>query len=376
MMYLINPSEHKILENAGDRIPYGLLNIATATTNTKIYDLNHDFEEGLMHNIKREKPSMVGISVYTSPVYNEAVRLAERLKGKTHLIAGGYHASAMPETLKIFDTVIEGPALEFGKTRNVDFSLINLNNYGIDYDGKKYGTLITSVGCPFNCAFCFNMSKEVQYKDIDFIKKEIDDLSKHFEGIYFLDDVFTLNKERMEDIISYTWEKGLESRITTRANLLDSSKIKILAENGCEWLSIGIESGDDEILKRSNKKMTIEDNCKAVEMSSRYGIKSKGFFIIGLPGETEKTARDTIDFSLELYSQGLEKADFYFLTPYPGTPIWKNPERFGINIRDRDYTKYLQAGKGARCVIDTEELKAERIEELVKEAKDLWKNSI
>ncbi len=374
MMYLINPSEHKILEDAGDRIPYGLLNIATGLGDVKIYDLNHDSEEKMIQHFQKEKPAMVGISVYTSPIYKEAIRLAKKFKGKTHLIAGGYHASAMPETLSMFDQVVKGPAIDFSKAKNVDFSLINLNNYGIDYDGKKYGTLITSVGCPYNCAFCFNMDKKVQYKDIKFVKKEIDDLSKHFDGIYFLDDVFTLDKQRMEEITDYMSLKGMPFRVTTRANLIDSSRLEILSANCCKWLSMGIESGDNQILKNSNKGMTVEQNYDAVKLANDYDIKTKGFFIIGLPGETEETAKRTIDFSLALREVGLKKADFYFLTPFPGTPIWNNPGKFGIEITDKDYTKYLEAGKDAHCYINTKELKAKRIEELVEEAKSKWQN--
>jgi radical SAM superfamily enzyme YgiQ (UPF0313 family) len=118
--------------------------------------------------------------------------------------------------------------------------------------------------------------------------------------------------------------------------------------------------------------MTTKQNYDAVKIAGDYGINVKGFFVIGLPGETERTAQDTIDFSLRLKKQGLKRADFYFLTPFPGTPIWNNPGAFGIQIPDRDFTKYLEAGKGARCYVNTRELSASRIEELVMGAKFEW----
>ena len=136
---------------------------------------------------------------------------------------------------------------------------------------------------------------------------------------------------------------------------------------------MGIESSDNQILKNSNKGMTIEDNIKVIELAHIYDIKVKGFFIMGLPGETEETAQKTIQLSRSLKEEGLTLADFYFLTPFPGTSIWNNPEAFGIEIIDKDYTKYLETGKGAHCYINTKELKAERIEQLVKEAKEQWR---
>jgi radical SAM superfamily enzyme YgiQ (UPF0313 family) len=121
--------------------------------------------------------------------------------------------------------------------------------------------------------------------------------------------------------------------------------------------------------------MTALQNAMAVGTIAKYGINVKGFFIIGLPGETEKTARKTIDLAKNLKKIGLKKADFYFLTPFPGTPIWNNPKKFAIEITNRDFTKYLEAGKGARCHVQTRELSRERIEELVKIAREEFKNA-
>ncbi|MBU2634493.1 MAG: hypothetical protein KJ674_04580, partial [Nanoarchaeota archaeon] len=94
------------------------------------------------------------------------------------------------------------------------------------------------------------------------------------------------------------------------------------------------------------------------------------------PGETEKTARKTIEFSAMLKDHGMVQADFYYLTPFPGTPIWENPNKFGIEIIERDFTKYMQAGIEAKCYVRTKELSPERIEELVQEAKDSWKDNV
>ncbi len=363
----------------------------------KVFDLNHKDPVEFWKEFHDEKPDIVGISVYTSPIVQDAKDLAHAMKGnathKPKLVAGGIHATHMPESLTDeFDLVIRGegengleamknqtgivtlPSPDLNKTANIDYNLLDMSNYGIDQNGKRTGTMITSRGCFGNCAFCGKLERKIRFEPLDKVFNQISSLkAKGFESVYFLDDVFTANKDRMEKITDYAKKEGMPFRVTTRADLLDDKKMQILAKNGCEWLSIGIESGDNEILKKSNKGMTWEENQYAVQLATQYGIKTKGFFIIGLPGETEFTAQKTISFSKNLKNMGMAQADFYFLTPFPGTPIWNNPESFDIEITDRDYTKYLEAGKGAKCYVNTKELKAERIEEIVKEAKAIWK---
>lgn len=387
--FLVNPSDNNILEHSGDRAPLGLMSIASNNKNCEVFDLNHYDENKFINKVETEKPYSVGISVYTSPMYNSSVKLAQKLKGKTKLIAGGYHATAMPESLTpYFDSVIIGEGENLLESANRNYGVIKgplpdlnklenpsgleLSVYGINQSDKKTGTIISSRGCPFHCAFCGKLSDELRYTPIDKVLSQVENYKKNgFEAIYFTDDVFTANKERMKNIVE---KLDIPFRITTRANMLNNEKADILSYNNCDWASFGIESGNNEILKYSNKQMTKEQNENAIKLMSDRGIKTKGFFIIGLPGETEKSAKQTIDFSKHLKDVGLTTADFYYLTPFPGTPIWNNPDKFGIEITDRNFSNYLQAGKGAKCVINTKELKSSRIEELVNEAKSLWKN--
>ena len=221
------------------------------------------------------------------------------------------------------------------------------------------------------CAFCGKLERKVRFEPLSKVKEQIRQLEEGFDAIYFLDDVFTLDGERMDKILRYS---KLPKRVTTRADMINYAKIKSMAKHNVQMLSMGIESGDDEILKKSSKGITTHEVRRAIGTASECGIATKGFFIIGLPGETASTAYKTINFSLELRELGMETADFYYLTPFPGTPIWNNPEKFGITITDKDYTKYLVAGKGAKCYVRTEKLSSEHIEDLVEEARMRWKN--
>jgi len=389
MIHLINPNESRILENAGDRVPIGLRSIAANTPGAKVYDLNHMTWDEYTADFEKDNPLAVGVSVYTSPIVPEALDIAKKLRGRTRLIAGGYHATAMPETLlPYFDSVVVGEgetsmadAVEFdgviaGRSHDLGDLLSpgfrGMSDYQMQQSGKRTGTLITSRGCPYSCSFCGKLEDKVRKEPNHKVLGQMSELrAEGFEALYFLDDVFTLDIERMRRIVHNV---GLPYRVTTRANLINPEKITLLKNTGCDWISLGIESGDDNILNYARKGMTTEDNLVAVNLAGEVGINVKGFFIIGLPGETEKTARKTINFAHTLKDYGLTSADFYALCAFPGTPVWRNPDKFGIKITDFDYTKYLQAGvdvPGVFC--ETEELGADRIRELLIEAKELWK---
>jgi len=245
----------------------------------------------------------------------------------------------------------------------------------IDIECSPHHNFVANNMVVHNCAFCGNLSSKVREEPLWKIKEQIQQLKDNgVESVYFLDDMFTLREQRMDDIGKLCQNTNLTFRATTRADSLTDSKLDKLQARGCEMLSLGVESGNAEILRRANKKETPEKIYEAVAKAGERGIPTKGFFIIGLPGESEKSAGDTIKFSQKLKRVGMTEADFYYLTPFPGTPIWNDPEKFGITIKDKDFTKYLQAGKKARCVIETDYLSSQRIEELTEEARRQWKS--
>jgi len=197
--YLVNPSEHKILENAGDRVPIGLLSIAANLRNrghdVRVFDLNHTPNDYFFSSFMYDKPDVTGISVYTSPGFKEAVKIAKVLRGKTRLVAGGYHATALPESLlPYFDSIIKGEGessfmtamkkdgiIEY-EVPNLDElpnparDLLDMSKYGIEQSGRRTATLITSRGCPYNCAFCFNNNSASNFPVKEYKKDS---------GIYF-----------------------------------------------------------------------------------------------------------------------------------------------------------------------------------------------
>jgi len=401
-VFLVSPDERVFLNNAGDRPPLGLMYISSALTknniNNEIFDLNHFDVNIFLEKVKSEKPEWVGLSVVSSPCCKQMKELGRQIKNispETKIMVGGAHVTAMPESFEgLADAIVIGNG-EVGaiKTirgaRDIICEEVDINDFAIPdrdkLDSDKYSmytsdyetgkqlrtaTMMTSRGCPFNCVFCASHEKKVQFRNPETIRQEIKKLKgQGYEAVYIFDENFVVRKEHFEAITNIFMDEQIKYRIEMRSTDVDEKIAKKLKDSGCVYVALGIESGDDEILRKINKGTTIESNKRAIELLNRQGIPLKGFFIIGLPGDTEETVKKTIEFAEEMRPYGLKYADFYALTPFPGSPIWNNPGAYGIKILSKNFEDYLQKGDP---VIETENLSVKRIKELVEEARAKW----
>ena len=405
MIFLVNPSERNILEDAGDRLPLGILYMANEwkkRDDVIVYDMNHDNMAHLIRDLNWFKPEIVGVSCLTTPMVDQAKIVCKVVKDNSdsQVIVGGYHPTIIPRDFSLLaDFIVLGegegldklePLEDFQGLNNVirprtmnieqmlpDRTMLDSLKYNMQIKGLKATTAITSRGCPNECVFCGNPNKQVRYHSLNAILSDLETAKvQGYQAVYFLDDVFTIRRQRAKDISQMCRFMGMKFRATTRANYMTQDLIEAFAHNGCITLSMGVESGNEEILERAGKGQTKAHIKDTFRLCGKCGIDTKGFFIIGLPGETEQTARETIEFAKELRQYGMKEADFYPMIPYPGTPIWLNPEKYGINILSKDYSRYLQASKhreiNAPC--ETKGLKSDIINKLVSEANSEWKN--
>ena len=400
-LFMVTPDESKMLEGAGDRMPLGALYVATSAKeeghDVKFYDLNHISKEDFLKDVLHKQPNVIGYSIISSPSYfhmNKLLHAAKKLSPKTKHVVGGYHAIARPQDFPQADYVVRGDGEQaivrilnneavLGNFQRVDINKLpypdrNLvdNKYNMKQKGKKCATLVSSRGCPFNCVFCGNYDRKVRFRNPENIGGELEQLTNlGYESLYFLDDAFTVNKKHAKQVTDIVKGYGLPFRITTRADLLDEDLVSYMAKNGLEIVSIGIESGNDKVLERANKKTTTKQIENGVKLLHKYNIDVKGFFIFGLPGEGFDEAKQTIKFANKLKGMGLTSADFYAMTPFPGTPIYEHPEKYGCTILHHDWDKYLEVGKGEiEPVLETNWLSAKQIKYFMKEAKKQWEN--
>ncbi|MEK6880014.1 MAG: radical SAM protein [Nanoarchaeota archaeon] len=379
-MFLISPDETELWEHSGDRCPLGLGYLSSyckniLNLNTKIYDMNHEKKEDLMKDITLINPNYICVSIST-PSYLWCIDLVKEIKkvynGK--LIAGGNHITDNPDeklTIDNFDYIIVGDGeiaikrivegnvltkIIISEKVNVnevpwpDYEGMKFERYNFTFEGKKCAMIISSRGCVYGCAFCGSAKiKKWRPRTPEDVVNEMKYLQDNYqiESFYFGDDIFSFDRQRVIDICVLILAKLniITFRITTRVNLLDEEMLEYLKDSGCRVICLGLESGDDEILRNIRKGATVQHARDAVNMVHRFGMKVKGFFIIGLPGETKQTAMKTIQFAKELK---IDYVDFYPYTPYPSTPIWDNPQKFNLEVIkpiNSDWNNYFQVDK-------------------------------
>ena len=199
-----------------------------------------------------------------------------------------------------------------------------MDEYRLPYIGKRYTFVLHSRGCPNSCYFC---RQNVMWKSQPRLRspesiceelKYLDTLDIH--NVMFHADTFTQDRDNVIGICKQIVDNNLKVRwiCNARVDLVDEKMLQWMKRAGCWMINFGIESGVQDILDQSNKggKATIEMARKAVLMTKAAGIKVWGYFIIGLPGDTHETIKETSRFARSL---PLDMVNFAVGAPYPGT---------------------------------------------------------
>lgn len=207
------------------------------------------------------------------------------------------------------------------------------------YDKYKQHIIITSRGCPFQCAFCAGskiFGKKVRFRSPMNILKEIEELINRFDmkSFLFVDDVFTINKRRAIEICNLIINENMKIKwgAMSRADHISDDLIIKMKKAGCLSLSIGIESGSQNILDLSNKKISLEEIKAAIRICKKVGVRTRTSWIIGLPGSYHEQLR-----SIKLIKELMpDEVIVHRLIVYPGTKLWNNNKEYGIKINKRN----------------------------------------
>ena len=203
--------------------------------------------------------------------------------------------------------------------------LLPLDRYRLPFVHGRYIFVVTSRGCPAGCRFCI---KHVTYQNTFRLRSPehiLQEVWKLVElgttNIHFEADLFTLNRDQVVGLCNAILDEKPPIRWTcnSRVDFVDEELLRLMARAGCWLISWGIESGSPEILKRCHKGIDPERVEETLRWSKAAGIRNWGYFILGLPGETEETIAQTIAFAKKL---PLDLALFHIAVPYPGTPFW------------------------------------------------------
>jgi radical SAM superfamily enzyme YgiQ (UPF0313 family) len=236
---------------------------------------------------------------------------------------------------------------------------------GLDPHARSF-TIMTSRGCPYQCNFC---SKPVtghtwRARSVDNVIAEwrwlVRDL--HATEIGLTDDIWNLKIDRAKEICRRLIAEGLNTVpwVTVhgmKVNHTDQELFDLMKAAGCRRVGFGVESGDDYILKRVIRKgQSVDDARRCFRQAKRAGLQTMGFFIFGMPEETEETMDKTIELALELDP---DLANFMIAAPFPGTRMYDLVEKYG-NIFSHDWRDYAIHEQKARFEIG--DLTAELVE--------------
>ncbi|MCA9954195.1 MAG: radical SAM protein [Ardenticatenaceae bacterium] len=221
--------------------------------------------------------------------------------------------------------------------------------------------IVTSRGCPAGCTYCIkhvSYQFSVRVRSAENIMQELWMLKNMgLNNIHMYADLFTVNRDQVMDLCRRMIDEKINLKWTcnSRVDYVDEEMLTLMGKAGNRLISWGIESGSEQILRHARKGAYPDKAARSLQWARNAGIMNWGYFIIGLPGETEETIRQTIEFSKTL---PLDIALFHVAAPYPGTPFF-----FEVVKNDwfRPGTRWEQVDMDKGTVLDYDGLPAEKL---------------
>lgn len=403
--------------------PLGLVYIAAILEkngyNVRIIDMSveHMAEPELIKILKEFSPDLIGITATTATI-NYSFKLAsicKKILPNSFMVFGGPHPTALPEeslSNKNIDVVVkaegeytflelvkelEKPKPNFKKIKGIVFKngkkfirtgarafienldelpfparhLLPIKKYFyVDVKATPMTTMFTSRGCPRMCIYCSSRNifgGRFRSRSAKNVVNEIEHVVDVYgiKELHFLDDTFTLDKKRVVEICKEIKKRKIDifwcCPNGIRVNTVDKELLVQMKKVGCYSLAFGIESGSQEILNKVKKGITLDQARNAFKLCKEVGIETWGFFMLGLPGDNEKTIRKTIDFAKELDP---DIAKFHITIPLPGTELFDMWKKQGI-IKSEDWDDY---GIHTSNVIELPNISMKRLKKLHKQA--------
>lgn len=216
-------------------------------------------------------------------------------------------------------------------------------------------SMTTSRGCPHACIFCVGrrmVGARVRFRSPALVVDELEQLARlGFHQVNLADDLFTADARRCAAVCDEVLRRGLQVKWTSfaRVDTVTEALLRQMRAAGCTAVSFGIESGNAGILKTIKKRITLDQVVSAVGMCAAAGVTPFASFILGLPGETPDTLRETLEFAKRLESRGLVYG-FHLLAPFPGTEVRERAAGLGLRILSGVWSDY----HANRAVVETE----------------------
>ena len=365
-------------------------------------------EENILAFVRDKRPDFVGVSTTTSS-FLDGIRLAQALRDihpHVNIVFGGVHISALREQLlrdyPVIDYGVVGEGEEtlrelmesegtglrriegliFREQDEIVFNgfrkkLLPMDELPFPAYEKLHGfpesyrlpifsypktpntTVITSRGCPYTCSYCDRsvFGQSYRFNSPEYMVGYLDYLNQRFgiRHVNIYDDTFTLKRERVIRFCELKQKTG--NRVTfncaARTEQLDLAMLTMMKKSGCWMISIGIETGDPALLKRHRSYLPNREPAAPlanirdmVYLIRKAGIRVKGLFMLGLPGETEQSIQTGLAY---VNSLPLDEFNLSKLTPFPGAPMYdtiRDHGRFDENWELMNAANFMFVPKG------------------------------
>ncbi len=335
-----------------------------------------DSDQRILAYVKEKQPAFIGFSCTTSSFF-DGERLAREVKKmcpQLKVVFGGVHVSAMKEevlkgyssidyvivgegekTLKELllipeeeaDTVLglvfrnlEGKVIFNGQRKDLlDLDDLPFPDYSklegypevyslpiFNYPKVPNGSCLSSRGCPYSCSYCDRsvFRRSFRYNSADYLYRHVQYLKETYnlKHLNFYDDQFTFNRQRVVDFCQMVIDNplGMTFNCAARAEHLDFDLLKLMKAAGCWMISLGIETGDEELLAAHRQNPDLQMMREKIGLIKQAGIRVKGLLMMGLPGETEASIRRSQEY---VYSLPIDDFNLAKFTPFPGSPVYR-----------------------------------------------------
>jgi len=245
--------------------------------------------------------------------------------------------------------------------------LLPMDEYKILNMKLTTGTIVSGRGCPYKCSFCASSAMHGQKLRLRSAENVVDEMehlvSDHnIEMVAFMDDTFTLNKKRVYEICEIMKDRGLDNYwgCTARVDTISEKLLKTMKDAGCITMFLGVESADQQVLNQVNKNTNINRIKKTFELTKDYGMRTIASVVLGMPGDTKRSIKNTIKFVKTLDPS---YAVFSLATPYPGTDFYLKAASENL-IKINDWSKYTLLSP----VLETVDCSLDELKKLQKKA--------